>query len=118
MIELHEVREGHHEGVLNAAVMGRVLHLFRKNIAGVDDAGDVTNGDVARGGEFVDLHLAEVDVLDAFICKGDAPVDSRLVVIEDADGGEGVGHVKVGGDVANTLEGGDAFLGGHDICFA
>ncbi len=76
------------------------------------------NGDVAQGGELKDFHLAEIDVLDSFICEGNAPVDSRLVVVKNVNGGEGVGHVEVGGDVTNAFEGGGAFVGGHYLCFA
>ena len=66
-MELHEVREGHHKGIPNATIMRQILHLLRKYVAWIDDAGDVANGDVARGGEFTDFHLAKIDMLDSFI---------------------------------------------------
>ncbi len=55
LVELHEVGEGHHEGVLNALVVGCVLHLLCENIAQVDDPVDVADDDIVRGGEFADL---------------------------------------------------------------
>ena len=41
-----------------------------------------------------------------------------MVVVENVDGGEGVGHVEVGGDVTDAFEGSGAFVGGHDLRFA
>ena len=55
-------------------------------------------------------------MIDALVSKGDAPVDCFLVVVEDANGVKGVGHVEVNGNVADACEGGGTLVCRHDLC--
>ena len=67
--------------------MGVVLHFFRVNVAGVNDAGDVVDGDIAACVAFANFVLTEIEMFDAFCGERSRPVHTGLVVVVNDCGG-------------------------------
>ena len=95
--------------------MGGVLHLFGEKVAGINNAGNVSNFDCAVLMLFTDAALVEVDVFGAFEGDGGGPVDGGLVIVVDGDGFGGVGHAEVKGAMFNGQEIVDALVCGVDF---
>lgn len=77
--------------------MGAVVYLFSEDIAGVDDARDMSNLDSVFVVSFTYLIFAEVEVLDTFGGYRRRPLDASLVFVVDNSAVGGIVHAKVSG---------------------
>ena len=77
--------------------MGAVVYLFSEDIAGVDDARDMSNLDSVFVVSFTYLICAEVEVLDTFGGYRSRPLDASLVFVVDNSAVGGIVHAKVSG---------------------
>jgi hypothetical protein len=96
--------------------MGGVFEFFGKKIAGVDDAGDVSNFDDACLMVFTDTVFVKVDVFRALEGDGGGPVDGGLIIIVYCDAAAGVIEAEVDGAITNREKIVDAFVCGVDFC--
>ena len=62
VMKLHTTGLGNHHGVTTVAKVNTIFELFCKNVAGVDNAGDMEDSDVVADDCFADFVLLEVDV--------------------------------------------------------
>ena len=78
--------------------MGAVVYIFSEDIAGVDDARDMSNLDsVFVVLSFTYLIFAEVEVLETFGGYRRRPLDASLVFVVDNSAVGGIIHAKISG---------------------
>ena len=77
--------------------MGAFVYLFSEDIAGVDDARDMSNLDSVFVVSFTYLIFAEAEVFDTFGGYRRGPLDASLVFVVDNIAVGGIVHAKVSG---------------------
>jgi hypothetical protein len=87
-----------------------IFQLFGKEVAGVDDARNVSNFHCAVLMVFTDTTFVKIDVFGAFEGDGGGPVDCGLVVVVYCDCFCGIGEAEVESPVFDTEEVIDAFV--------
>ena len=85
MTELREVGFRHHEGVATATEVCVVFNFFGEEVAGVDDARNVSNFDCFVLVFFANAVFMKVDVFCAFEGDGRGPVAGGFVVVVYGD---------------------------------
>ena len=98
--------------------MGVVFDFFGEEVAGVDDARNVSHLDDVALVSFANAVLVEIDVLGTFEGDGGGPVAGGFVVVVDGDALGGVRETEVDGTVFDAEEIVDAFVGSVDFCDA
>ena len=98
--------------------MSRILELFGEEIAGVDDARNVSNTyDFGMMG-FTHAVLLEVEMFCALAGASGSPIDRSLVVVIDCDGVAGISDAEVDSAVFDVKKLNDTGVGGQDFSLA
>ena len=98
--------------------MSRILELFGEEIAGVDDAGNVSNTyDFCMMG-FTHAVLVEVEMFGAFAGASGGPVHRCFVAVVNRDGVVRIGDAKVDSAVFDVKKLDNAGVGGNNFSLA
>ena len=98
---LQKIGPGDHEGIPASTEVGGVAKFLGEEVAGVNYARYVFDGDDSGLMGLAHAIFVEVDVLGALECYRGCPVDGCFVVVVDGDGFGCVGEAEVEGAVAN-----------------
>ena len=98
--------------------MGRIFELLGEEIAGVDDARNVSNADDVGVMGFTHTVLVEVEMFGAFAGACCRPVDRCFVIVVNCYGVACISDPKVDSTVLDVKEFDDAGVGGDDFSLA
>ena len=101
---------GDHHRIPASSEMSGVFELFCEEVAGFDDARNVSNLGDAQLMCFTDVIFLEIDVFGALVCDRGRPIYTGFIIIVNCDAFVCVVHVEILCSVENVFELGDTFI--------